>query len=340
MQPVPIPLIPVSIITGATDSGKTIILNQLLKETNLSNTLVIYSESDLSNIHHPLVVFSLEESQISETTFCKCCNLRSDLQKTLRDVIWRFSREGKRTFNHVIIETKGLADPAAIIHTLITDDFIQAHYQLDSIVTAINPTNGMSMLDQYSELIKQVAFANIVAVTYPEQFNTSQLRDLLSRLNIINPTASIIQLMQPADIQNINIFNQNIQKAENQLAKTLNWLESLSKPLINVELGDGIHAFVFFIDKPVEKSLLNDWLDLLLNIKGADIWQLSGVVNFAGETGPAIINATQHILQPHQIFSAWTTEDHRTRIGFITRGIGIEVATQTFEAMIKISWTC
>ncbi len=332
MQPIPIPLIPISIITGATDSGKTLILNQLLKHTNLSDTLVIYSESDLSNIHHPLVVFSLEESQISETTFCKCCNLRSDLQKTLRDVIWRFAREGKRIFNRVIIETKGLADPAAIIHTLITDDFIQAHYQLDSIVTVINPTNGMIMLDENPELIKQVAFANSIAISHSEPTNTNQLGDLLNRLNGINPAASIIQLLQPTDIQ-LNIFSQNSQKPENQLAKTLNWLESLSKPLIADKQGDGIQAFVFFIEKPVEKSLLDDWLDLLLNIKGADIWQLCGVVNFVGETGPAIINATQHILRPHQIFSAWPTEDHRTKIGFITKGIGIEVIEQTYQAM-------
>jgi G3E family GTPase len=329
----PIPLIPISIITGATDSGKTIVLNQLLKETNLSDTLVIYSESDLSNIHHPLVVFSLEESQISETTFCKCCNLRSDLQKTLRDVIWRFAREGKRIFNRVIIETKGLADPAAIIHTLITDDFIQAHYQLDSIVTVINPANGMKMLDQSPELIKQVAFANNIAISYPEPANTNQPDDLLNRLNGINPAASIIQLMQPADIQKLNIFSQNTQKPENKLAKTLNWLESLSKPLIADKQGDGIQTFVFFIEKPVEKSLLNDWLDLLLNIKGTDIWQLSGVVNFVGETRPTIINATQHIMQPHQTYSAWPTEDHRTKIGFISNGIGFEVIEQTFNAM-------
>ena len=333
----PIPLIPISIITGATDSGKTIVLNQLLKETNLSDTLVIYSESDLSNIHHPLVVFSLEESQISETTFCKCCNLRSDLQKTLRDVIWRFSREGKRIFNRVIIETKGLADPAAIIHTLITDDFIQAHYQLDSIVTVINPANGMKMLDQHPALIKQVAFANSIAISHPEPANTSQLDDLLNRLNSINPAASVIQLIQPADIQKLNIFSQSTQKTENQLVKTLNWLESLSKPLIADKQDDGIQAFVFFIDNPVEKSLLNDWLDLLLNIKGADIWQLSGAVSFVGETGPTIINATQHILQPHQTFSAWPTQDHRTKIGFITNGIGIEVIHKAFYAMADTS---
>jgi len=131
-----------------------------------------------------LVVLSLEESQNSETTFCKRCNFRSDLRKILRDVIWRFSREGKRTFNRVIIETKGLADPATIIHTLMTDDFIQAHYQLDTIVTVINQANGMIMPDKHPELIKQVAFANSIAVSYPESSNA------LPCLSIINDLES------------------------------------------------------------------------------------------------------------------------------------------------------
>lgn len=53
---------------------------------------------------------------------CLCCTMQGDLLATLRDVPWRFSRDGTCWFDRVIIETTDLADPAPILHTLMTDE--------------------------------------------------------------------------------------------------------------------------------------------------------------------------------------------------------------------------
>ena len=69
---------------------------------------------------------------------CLCCTNRDDLVKTLRDITWRFSRNGQRKFGRVLIETTGLADPTPIIHTLMTHPQIAPKYRLDGIVATVD----------------------------------------------------------------------------------------------------------------------------------------------------------------------------------------------------------
>jgi G3E family GTPase len=52
---------------------------------------------------------------------CICCTLRTDLQQGLRDLIDSRGRRAFPNFDRVVIETTGLADPAPIAQTLLTD---------------------------------------------------------------------------------------------------------------------------------------------------------------------------------------------------------------------------
>ena len=54
-------------------------------------------------------------------TGCLCCKVRGDLVETLDDMLRRRDRGDVTSFTRVVIETSGLADPAPILHTLMTD---------------------------------------------------------------------------------------------------------------------------------------------------------------------------------------------------------------------------
>src|SRR5574344_997819 len=116
----PSSLIPVTLLTGFLGSGKTTVLNHLVRQPELADALVIINEFGELALDHLLVAHSTENLVMEMSSGCLCCTIRGDLVKTLRDITWRFSRNGQRQFRRVLIETTGLADPAPIIHTLMT----------------------------------------------------------------------------------------------------------------------------------------------------------------------------------------------------------------------------
>ena len=147
--------IPVTLLTGFLGSGKTTVLNHLVQKPELSNALVVINEFGEEALDHALVAHSTENLVMEMSSGCLCCSIRGDLVKTLRDVAWRFSRNGQRQFRRVLIETTGLADPAPIIHTLMTDAKIAPIYKLDGIVTTIDMASGSGTLDQHKRRLNK-----------------------------------------------------------------------------------------------------------------------------------------------------------------------------------------
>jgi len=162
--PDPSSLIPVTVLTGFLGSGKTTVLNQLLQRTELAATAVIINEFGEVGLDH-LLVERANEDFIVLNSGCLCCTVRSDLITTLRDLFLRRVRGETPQFQRVVMETTGLADPAPVLHTLMTDPLVAAHYRMDGVVTTVDAVNGMSTLDRHTEAVKQAAVADRILLT-------------------------------------------------------------------------------------------------------------------------------------------------------------------------------
>src|SRR5262249_50851513 len=126
--------IPVSILTGFLGSGKTTMLRHLLSQADFSRTAVIINEFGEIGLDHELVEAS-EDSFIELLTGCLCCKIRTDLAQTLQELVQRRD-EGRCTpFDRIVIETSGLADPAPILQTLMTDATVASRLVLGGVVT-------------------------------------------------------------------------------------------------------------------------------------------------------------------------------------------------------------
>ena len=181
--------IPVTLLTGFLGSGKTTVLNHLVCQPELADALVIINEFGEVALDHLLVAHSTENLAMEMSSGCLCCTIRGDLVKTLRDITWRFSRNGRRQFQRVLIETTGLADPAPIIHTLMNHPQIASKYRLDGIVATMDVATGMHVLDQHQEALKQAAVADVLLLTKADLAGEEQRVALLRRLEGINPAA-------------------------------------------------------------------------------------------------------------------------------------------------------
>ena len=126
-------MIPVAIVTGFLGSGKTTLIARILRDPAFARTAVIVNEFGEIGLDHELIASS-DETLLALTTGCLCCAVRSDLVATLLD-LQRRREAGEIGYDRVLIETSGLADPAPILHALMTDRDIAQQHAIDGIVT-------------------------------------------------------------------------------------------------------------------------------------------------------------------------------------------------------------
>jgi G3E family GTPase len=345
--------IPIVLLTGFLGSGKTTLLNHLVRQPAMADTLVIINEFGTIGLDHLLVSYS-PDVVVEMNSGCLCCTIRGDLQKTLRDITWRFARDGVRQFRRVIIETTGLADPAPIVHTLLTDAFIASRYRLDGIVTTVDAVSGNATMDRQPEALKQAAIADRLLITKTDLVDAAALAQLQARLHALNPAAAQILVahgvLDAQQITDIGLFTPSgktadVQRWLNEEAyaddhahheheDNANHADADSHSHADAHRHDAhIHAFCFTFDAPVTQQSFDEWLGLLLGLKGADVLRIKGLVHIAGQSGPTVIHGVQHILHPPLVLPEWPSADRRTRIVFITRDIGREVIEKTFAAL-------
>ena len=118
------PSIPVAVLTGFLGSGKTTLIRSLLRDPAFEGTAVVVNEFGEVGLDHLLVEAVEKEDTILLDGGCLCCTTRGDLVRALRSLLDRRERAELPAYRRVIVETSGLADPAPILHTLMTDPLL------------------------------------------------------------------------------------------------------------------------------------------------------------------------------------------------------------------------
>jgi G3E family GTPase len=173
-------------------AGKTSLFNALLRDPALAGTLVIVNEFGEIGLDHLLV--SDWTATCWMTSGCLCCSIRGDLIATLEDILRRRDNGRIAPFHRVMIETTGLADPAPVLHTVMTHPYLMLRFRVDGVVTLVDTVNGNATLDAHREAVKQAAMADRLVLSKTDLLTAGSgvLRDLRARLKILNPGAVLL----------------------------------------------------------------------------------------------------------------------------------------------------
>ena len=151
--------IPVTLLTGFLGSGKSTLLTQILRNPRFSDTAVVVNEFGEVGLDGYLIEHANDQI-VEMTSGCLCCTIRGDIRQTLLMLYSRQDQGEIPTFSRLIVESTGLADPAPVIHTLMSDPRLDRRYMLGGIVTTIDAVNGEATLDAHPECEKQAAVAD------------------------------------------------------------------------------------------------------------------------------------------------------------------------------------
>ena len=312
-------MIPVSVITGFLGSGKTTLLARLLRDPAMARTAVIINEFGAVGLDHELVETS-DESFIQLSNGCLCCNVRSDLVLTLGDLAARRAAGTVPQFERVVIETTGLADPAPILHALMTDRALCEVYALDGVITTVDAVAGLATLDRHPESLRQAAVADRLILTKTD-VPEAQAESLRARLAAINPGAAVMEVVGGAVAPDA-LFDCGFYDAAGKHPDVQAWLAHEAHDHAPHHHQDDITSFCIVRDQPLHAVTLPLLLSALAENCGADLLRMKGLVNVVEVPDrPAVIHGVQHVYHAPVWLARWPSADTRTRMVFIGRNI-------------------
>jgi G3E family GTPase len=312
-------LTPVNVVTGFLGSGKTTLLQRLLRSPELSDVAVLVNEFGEVGLDHHLLQGVAESTLLLENG-CVCCAVRGDLQKALRDLLSRRTRGQLPQFRRVVIETSGLADPAPIAYTLLSEQVLRYHYRLSGIITTVDAVNGASQLGGFAEAVKQVSMADRLVVTKADLSDPSSLAALHAQLRALNRSARILESTAiRGDVH--HVLTDDIYDGEGKFREASHWTAAEIEEGAAHQHTVGVVSFAAIFDRPLDWTAFGVWASMLLHRHGADVLRLKGLLNVAGVPTPVLINAVQHIVHPPSHLEEWPDADRRSRLVFIVRGL-------------------
>lgn len=343
--------LPVSLVTGFLGSGKTTLINRLLRHPAMGDSAVIVNEFGDVALDH-LLIERIDGETVLLPSGCICCAVRSDLEQALTELYWK-RREGKvPQFARVLVETTGLADPAPVLQLLLNNPFVAGAYRLDATVATVDAVHAAMQLDDHAESVKQVALADRLVITKSDLAPGTHA--LEQRLAALNPAAPVHRAEQGA-IAPERLFGAGLYDPAQRSADARRWLAAEAYADSHAPAQDHPHdhehdpdhahdshghdhehghahdhphrhdarvaSWCLVEADPIDWDRFHRWLARLRAGHGDKLLRVKGILNLAGEDAPVVIHGVHHVFHPPVRLDAWPDADRTSRVVFITRDL-------------------
>lgn len=313
--------IPVDIVTGFLGSGKTTLINHLMRSPELTDTAIIINEYGEVPLDQHLVPQGDEVVVLANG--CLCCVMQGEFEEAVGRLYARREAEGIPEFKRLIVETTGLADPAPLVQVLLNNPLISGNFRLDRVITTVDAVNGLGAIADHAEAVKQVALADRLLITKRDLAEAAACDALTTRLAAINQFALVIDVANGVVAPPV-LFGDGGSRAPGQEAEILRWL-ALPGAHADHHGHDrvaGIETFCLTIDHPIAWRVFADNMRRVRVAHADRLLRVKGLVNVEGEDAPIVVHGVHHVFHAPVRLDRWPTEDRRTRLVFITSGLG------------------
>lgn len=266
---------------------------------------------------------------------CICCTVRGDLLR----IFQKLSRRAV-PFDHILIETTGLADPAPVAQTFFVDEEVKANYELDAIITVVDSKHVLVHLEEEkpegveNESVEQVAFADKIILNKIDLVSEKEKAEVIQKLRSINKFAEIIETTQssvdPNRLLGVKAFD---------LSRVLQVEEDFLDTEAEHAHDDTVSSVGIEFQAELDLALLNTWLSTMLRENGVDLFRSKGVLNVKGSDARHIFQGVHMLMSisssDQGVGRPWKEGEMRTnRLVFIGRNLNREDIMTNFMACV------
>lgn len=331
--------VPVTILTGFLGSGKTTLLNYILTQKHGHRIAVIENEFGEVDVDSDLVLTSDEEIY-QMTNGCICCvvDVRTDLVRILQKLLSQSEK-----FDHILVETSGLADPTPVAATFFMDNDVARQVSLDGVVTLVDAVHIESHLDDPklqgmdNQAVDQIVAADRIIINKTDLVDAASVAALAERIRKINEGAQILRSSHAqvdlTAILGIGGFSSSspliadphfLDEHEHVCDDACGHDHEHNDPHGHVDHGHmhdpSVASVSLVFDQPFDRQKLSDYLHALVMTHGDDIFRLKGIIEIEGERQRYVLQGVHRILEL-KAADAWETGPRASKFVFIGRNL-------------------
>ena len=333
--------IPVTILTGFLGAGKSTLIQHMLRAAHGHRIAIIENEFGPENIDAEIISELVDERIVQLTNGCVCCSIRDDLREALQDLA-EARAAGRITFDRVVLETTGLADPIPVAQTFFLDVAIARDYRPDAIVTMVDAKFAMRQLDEHIEAQRQVGIADRLFVSKTDLVTNADVTALSARLTSLNNYArqvrvdfGVVNLAEMFDIGGFDLVDpfemHSAVASGSSCAQYCNDTgHAHDQGGHGPALHDAVESLALYSDQPLDAARIGQWLNALVTAYGDRLMRYKGVVSIAGADQKLIVQGV-HQLTNCGYGADWPDKKTRqTKLVFIGRELPRAVLQRTF----------